>query len=349
MRPAPAEPATPPLPRVRAVAANGVESFIAETGGSVPAVLTRAGLQAKALADPLHPLPLAAYCALFEQAARQTGMESFGLRFGLRRDIRTLGELGELALSAPTLAAALAALCRFFPALQDSSSLVLRRVGPLVALEYQIRDGRIVHRRQDAELTLGVVVGLLRRVLGEDWAPEEVQFEHARPADHAAPEALLRAPVCYAAPTNAVIFAAAVLSTPMPAPDVARAPLLAARLAGRVAEGPPDDLIGCVQQQIRAALPGGQTGLETVAARLGTTESSLYRHLRDRGVAYSDLLAGLRRELALAHLAAPHLPLTEIALLLGYSELSAFSRAFRAWTGVSPAAYRRRLRTGAAS
>lgn len=72
------------------------------------------------------------------------------------------------------------------------------------------------------------------------------------------------------------------------------------------------------------------------------SEPSLYRALRSRGVEFSELVRALRRELALGYLAEPHLSLTEIALLLGYSELSAFSRAFRAWTGLSPAAWRRR-------
>ena len=103
-----------------------------------------------------------------------------------------------------------------------------------------------------------------------------------------------------------------------------------------------------MQQHVRAALANGDAGLSAVARRLGTSEASLYRQLRQRGVEFSALVAGLRRELALAHLAQPHLPLTEIALLLGYSELSAFSRAFRGWTGVSPIAYRRHAGTAEA-
>ena len=336
------------LPSVRAVAASGVEAFIAGSGGAAEIVLARARIAADALARPLHPLPLAGYCELFEQAARHTGMDSFGLRFGLQRGTGALGDLGDLALNSPTLAAALAALCRFFPALQEHSSLSLRRDGPRVALEYQIRDGRIIHRRQDAELTLGVLVAMLRQVLGEAWSPEEVQFEHARPADRTPPQALLRASISYAAPVNAVLFQAAALATPMPAPDVALGPLLAARIAGRAAAALPDELIGRVQQHVRAALANGDAGLSAVARRLGTSEASLYRQLRQRGVEFSALVAGLRRELALAHLAQPHLPLTEIALLLGYSELSAFSRAFRGWTGVSPIAYRRHAGTAAA-
>jgi AraC-like DNA-binding protein len=67
-----------------------------------------------------------------------------------------------------------------------------------------------------------------------------------------------------------------------------------------------------------------------------------YRRLKACGVEFTDLQPNLRRELALLHVGEPHLPLTEIALALGYSEFSGFSRDFRALTGVSPNLYRRR-------
>ncbi len=68
---------------------------------------------------------------------------------------------------------------------------------------------------------------------------------------------------------------------------------------------------------------------------------TLHRRLRDLNVSFNDLVRGARRELALRYVAEPHIALTEIAFLLGYSELSAFSRAFHQWTGMSPVRYRR--------
>lgn len=337
----PAASADPDLPGICAVAATGIAEFIADHGAPAGRVFANAGITAETFAHPQRRLPLVAYCDLFEQSARQTGIDTFGLRFGLARATDALGDVGEVALNAPTLAAALGALCRFFPALQEHSSLTLRREGAFVHLEYQIRDGRIVHRRQDAELTIGVMMALLRRVLGTSWQPEAIEFEHVRPIGRASMEALLGAPVCFSAPTNGIVFRAAVLAAPMSAPDVARARLLEARLAGEAAAARPDDLVGEVQQQVRAALAAGDAGLAAIACRLGTSEPSLYRALRRRGVEFSQLVRGLRREMALAYLREPHLPLTDVALLLGYSELSAFSRAFRAWTGRSPTAYRR--------
>ena len=333
--------APPNTPGIRAVAASGIAAFIAAHGAAVDRVFARAEVAAEVFAQPQQRLPLVAYCDVFEHAARQTGLGSFGLHFGLARAAEALGPVGEVALRAPTLGAALVALCRYFPALQDHSSLTLQRAGAVARLEYQIRDGRILLRRQDAELTIGVLIALIRGVLGPTWAPASVEFEHLRPAGRGDIETLLGASVTFSSPVNGMIFPAAVLAVPMPAPDPGRAGALAAQLAAEIAAAPPNDLVGEVCQQIRAALAGGDAARAWVARRMGTSEASLYRALRRRGVEFSDLVRGLRQDLALTYLRESDLPLTEIALLLGYSELSAFSRAFRTWTGVAPAVYRR--------
>lgn len=73
---------------------------------------------------------------------------------------------------------------------------------------------------------------------------------------------------------------------------------------------------------------------------MGVTARELQRELNQRGITFSDLLTAAREELAMHYLEESDMPLTEIALNLGYSELSAFSRAFRNWTGTSPQRYR---------
>ena len=91
-----------------------------------------------------------------------------------------------------------------------------------------------------------------------------------------------------------------------------------------------------------------QCTMDELAAELGMSSWTLHRRLRDLNVSFHDLVRGARRELALRYVAEPHIALTEVAFLLGYSELSAFSRAFRQWTGMSPVRYRRhRLERGA--
>jgi AraC-like DNA-binding protein len=281
---------------------------------------------------------------LFELAARQTGADDFGLRFGLQYRAEQMGPLGALVLASPTLGAALHNLCVYFPAMQDHSALRLRGQGSLMALEYQIKDGRIAQRRQDAELSIAIFTGIFRRCLGKAWAPTEVQFEHLRAADAGAVEAAFNAPVYYAAPRNALLFPRPILATPMPGANPTLLPGLEGALRQQTVTAMPEDFLGQVLNLIRAGFANGEANIDHVAARLGLSRAGLYRRLALEGADFSELTQRIRRELAESYAAQPGIAFTDLALLLGYSELSAFSRAFTRWTGLSPARYRQACR-----
>jgi AraC-like DNA-binding protein len=323
-------------PRVSAVAASGVVGLIGQCGGDSDRIFGAARLEMRDAGNPSALLDLDRYCALFEQAARQTGVDDFGLRFGAAYRLENMGTLAELALNAPTLGEALAKLCRYFPAIQEHSTLALRDDGDLVRLEYQIRDGRILHRRQDAELSIGIFNRFFVRCFGPSWSPAEIHFEHPRAAEAGAHQAILNAPVYFGQATNAILLRRDLLRHRMPNANLAKIPALEAQLAQRAGQARPDDFIGRVVQEIRAGFAEGNADVASVSARLGLSRATLYRNLASEGLDFSKLTETVRRELALIYIAQPHLPLTEIATLLGYSELSAFSRAFKRWTGHAP-------------
>jgi AraC-like DNA-binding protein len=152
---------------------------------------------------------------------------------------------------------------------------------------------------------------------------------------------LFDAPVFFSQPTNAILFHRRDMDVLMPEPDPYLFSLLEPMMSGRRRRAVPGDLVGQVQQKIEAHLGHADALLAKVAQDLGMSSWTLHRRLRGLNVSFSDLLRGTRRQLALRYVAEPHIPLTEIALLLGYSELSAFSRAFHQWAGMSPARYRR--------
>jgi AraC-like DNA-binding protein len=103
----------------------------------------------------------------------------------------------------------------------------------------------------------------------------------------------------------------------------------------------PDAFVRTLSQHIRLRLGEAAPRLRDVAESLGMSPWTLQRRLKRDGVAFADLVKAARRDLALRYVRETDLPLTEVALALGYSELSAFSRAFHVWTGLSPQRYRR--------
>ena len=255
---------------------------------------------------------------------------------------------GYAAISAPTLGAALDTLVELFPLHQQSSVMRLLPVSSdLVRFEYRIETASICDRRQDAELTLGQVVSLVRGCLGRGWAPEEVHFEHPKPEGWREHERVFSAPVFFSQPTNALVIKTSVLAAPMPTHD---ARLMAAMRHCLLRLSERKDLRASVVDQVRAAvrarLPEGSPPIERIAAELRLPVAIVQRELHYDGLSYGALVETTRRELAISYLRQRQLSLSEIAFLLGYSELSAFSRAVRRWMGTSPRELRASLLVG---
>lgn len=176
---------------------------------------------------------------------------------------------------------------------------------------------------------------VLRRCLGRGLAPERVEFEHPRPGDWREHERAFDAPVYFGRRSNALVFRNRELQRAMPGRDLAQLPRLCEELA-RVGGGGGAIALAFmdrVRSEIRASLSEGVPHIETVAELLRWT---LQRRLAEHGYSYSDLVEEVRCDLAMAYLAQPQLPLADIASLLGYSEPSAFTRAFCRRYGVPP-------------
>lgn len=329
-------------PAVLASAATGIVPFIERFGGDIDAIFGNAGIAPDMAGSPTLRLRLASYCGLFEGAARRTGNDNFGLWFGNQFQPRDLGMWGYAAITASTVGGALDTLVDLFGFHQESSAMALEsRADGLARLTYQITAPDILERRQDAELSLGMFLNVLREGLGAAWAPDEVHFAHPRPLGWREHESAFAAPVFFAQPTNALVFRADALDRPMPARDTRLAAMMRTCLVALATHRPETaDLFDRVREAIRERLPEGCPTIEDIGAGLRVPTAAIGRALAARGVTYRALVEDVRCALALSYIGQRHVPLTEIALLLGYSELSAFSRAFARWTGQCPRAWR---------
>ena len=335
-------------PVVLASAATGIVEHIERRGGDIDSIFGNTGVSPAMAGSPTLPIKLACFCRLFEEAARQTGDGNFGLWFGNQFRPHDLGLWGYLAVSSPTLGTALRNIIDTFPFHQQHSLLRLApRNDGLLMLQYQIRAPDIVERRQDADLSLGMFLNIFRECLGRGWTPETVYFEHPRPLDAEQHEAAFGAPACFSQPANALVFRPEVLKQPMPRRDPKMTAMMRACLEALGSKA--DDfepLTDRVRMAVRTRLPDGWPSLEAVSEDLRLSPAGIQRELARIGLTYKGLVQAVRRELALSYLRQRHLPLSEIAFLLGYSELSAFSRAMRRWTGRSPKSVRNRLLDG---
>ncbi|MDF3934831.1 AraC-like transcriptional regulator QhpR [Pseudomonas citronellolis] len=326
---------------VLSAAASGLDGFITAQGGDIDRVFGRAGIDPEQLRHPTLSLALTNYCQVLEEAARQSGCDNFGLRYGQQFQPRALGLLGYVGLCSETLEDALRNFAQAFPYHQHSTLIRLVDCGECLRFDYQVQHGAILDRRQDAELTMGMALNLLRHVLGEQWTPRAVGFEHARPADWQEHAQVFGAPVHFQRGCNSLLVPKSdVRGRLMPERD-ANLLFLVQDVIRRLGEqGNAPDLLEDAGTQIRLALSEGEPVLELIAERLELTTAGLQRRLRDAGLSFSQLVENTRRELALHYLRQRQRPISELAPLLGYSETSAFSRAFRRWFGVSPRQWR---------
>mgnify|MGYP001806463642 FL=1 len=325
---------------ILAAAASGVADFIHRHGGDSARVLGRSGVPEHAMGDPLLALDLGDYCAMMELAAQETRHDNFGLWFGQQFQPKALGLIGEIALASPTLGAAVENLAGLFPFHQQATETRLARESGLLRLEYRILDGRILERRQDAELTMGMFANVFRACLGSGWTPEEVHFEHPRPLEWRQHQSAFDAAIHFGQRTNALVFRDASLHRRMPAGDLGRLTALRERLMAVVGGRGAAPFLERVRAEIRSRLADGYPHVEEVAEALDLARWTLQRRLADHGGSFSVVVEGVRRDLAALYVRQRHVPLADVAQLLGYSELSAFSRAFRRWFSVAPLRWR---------
>jgi len=332
--------------KVLASAATGVADMIELNHGDVDSIFGSTALSVEDLGSPIREISLQQFCQLFTEAARQTGNDNFGLHFGAQFEPKKLGAIGYAAISSPTLSAALRNMETYFPAHQEQSSFSLIQDGDILWLSYRIYDPRISDRRQDAELSMGMFLNVFRSALGKDWSPLEIRFEHPAPQFDSEHENVFGAPVLFGRRTNAMAFRRSDLDARMPDQDPYLFSIIEPFLRSRCElHDNPETFASIVRNQVKLNLSTTPPSLSQIARLFGISECRFQNELNAHGLSFQDLVRAARQELSLHYIKDSDMPLTEVALLLGYSELSAFSRAFRNWTGMSPQRYRRAKRS----
>jgi AraC-like DNA-binding protein len=199
-----------------------------------------------------------------------------------------------------------------------------------------------MHRVQDANFSEALFYSLLQTCFGRDWQPICLEFEHSAGANLSAYRELLDCPLRFGARYNTISFAAEHLDQPISSFDPALHRRLENELCDRLrSEELELDLSRSVKAWITARLCRSATiDIRDAASDFGMSVRSFQRTLSEAGISYADLRNSVRTEIAKAMLAFTGLSIIEIAVDLGFSETSAFSRSFKSFTGSTPAKFR---------
>lgn len=185
-----------------------------------------------------------------------------------------------------------------------------------------------------------------RGLTGVFWSPREVRFSHARPRDSSAIESALEAPVKFSCAKTELVLDSSVMALPVLKADPDLAAFFekqADALLARCVDAEPDSVGLRLRAALAEELRSGVPTLDSASARLGIGARTLRRRLQEESTTFHDVLDETRSELARLYIGAPKLAIGEVAFLLGFSEPSAFHRAFKRWTGMTPLAYRKNV------
>ncbi|WP_169577421.1 AraC family transcriptional regulator [Sinimarinibacterium sp. CAU 1509] len=313
-------------------------------------LLAAAGIDATALAHNAGRIAVVRMLDLFDAAMRVTADSMIGLHMGMQAQPRSFNALGYAAMSCRTLGEAVELIPRYEGVVYDGGTTTLRREGTRVHLCWAaaLPDPAAPSVRP---LNEAIVAGWLaygRWITGREAPIEQVRFRHAAPERLGAYTEFFGIRPDFDCDDNALVFDAALLEVPLVQHDDELRQLMEARAQSQIDQlQAMSPLLRQVVSEIRQRLPRGECSIAAVAASVGMSERSLRRHLQAEGGNFQSVLNQVRYEQAKAYLRDPGLSVVEVALLLGYAEQSAFSAAFRGWSGCSPREYQRTQRTPA--
>jgi AraC-like DNA-binding protein len=308
-------------------------------GWDTASLMKRAGLDPATVGDPEARLPHPTVRAFWREAVRETGDAAVGLHVAETVRPAVFDALGYVFRFSRTLGDALARLARYHRFVDDLLTLTVEETRDQARVRLEGIDGMT---RQTAEFLLATLARAARVETGRpDLDPERVEFAFPRPPNIADHRRFFRAPLLFGRRRNALVLRRAALDLPLRKTEAELREVLERRVRDVIARLPPiDSLAARARFRMREDLDGGRPTAASVGRQLGLSTRSLHRRLREEGTTLGRLLRGVRLELAERCL-SEGVSINETALHLGYSEASAFHRAFRRWTGSTPAAYRR--------
>jgi len=282
--------------------------------------------------------------ALYDEAARSSGDDAFGLHVGERTSPTMYGMLGYGVANSRTFGEALDHLLQFQRLWSEAVGFEVVRAASKVRLRYW-HQGRLSAeaRRQESEQMMAAMLSFARSAVGSTIGAIEIRFEHKAPPDTTEHKRVFGCSIFFDAPSTEIVFPAKLLEMPLTGADLALGRLIKQHAeAALVAHGTREPFLDRTRGLVRESiLASRQVSLASLAEASGLGPRTLQRKLRQRGLTFREIVEDARIDLARLYLEDPSTAIARIAFDLGYSQPSAFHRAFLRKSGVTPQQYRK--------
>jgi AraC-like DNA-binding protein len=311
--------------------------YLGNEGFDLRPILDRAGIPGEALEDTRKRFPKADIEALWQVASEVTGDPAIALHVSEGAKAKSLGVIGYLASASESVRSSLELVKGLTPLLLEDIECELESEGEVAF--FRCHTGAPSQANHFiVEYSIGLTVTMSRLIGAAGTDPPEASFSYSAPAHADDYERILKLPVRFDAEEDGVLFPISMMDGVNPSADAALRHVLEEYAADQLARIP---TTAPFSQRVRACIlsiqPMGGLTSEAVAAHFSMSERTLRRRLKDEETSYQEILDDVRAELASHYLTKEKRAIEEVAFLLGFSDPSAFTKAFRRWTGQTPA------------
>jgi AraC-like DNA-binding protein len=308
-------------------------------------LLSRSGLTPQAIADPEERLSVRSQISFLEEAASALKDDCLGFTLARDFDLREIGLLYYVMASSQTLGEALKRVARYSKVTNEALVFGYQEKNRLVlSLTYS---GVPRHSdKHQIEFCMFAVLRICRVLTGLNLVPQQFSISHYRPEGISDMTRFVGTKVEFGADTDEFALDAEARELPVTHSDPYLNKLLLKDCEAALAErkGDVSELCTRVENAISSLLPHGRVLVGDVARNLGMSERTLTRKLSYEGLNFAKILQQLRHDMAVRYLHDRNLHVSKIAWLLGFNDVSAFTHAYKRWTGKTP----REMRTAAA-
>ena len=302
-------------------------------------LLSKSGISLELAMDPDGEVTLSEMRAFWQNAYALSGDPYLAIHAGIKAVHGSYKTLDYLLFAATTLGEGIQSFVTHFRLINTWLNFAVEETSDQVHVTLRSEIGPVPPPA--VEITFTAFAERSRQLLGATWAPASIAFLHETSGEASYYQGFFRCPISFGAERAVMSLSKEQWDTPLPGGNEGLFRVLESHAGLLKADRPkPDDIVARAQVEILKQLQDGVPTIENVAARLGLGLRTFQRRLSEQEVHFTQLVDALREGQARELVRAGSVSLSEIAFFLGFADQSAFSRAFKRWTGQSPRAYR---------
>jgi AraC-like DNA-binding protein len=324
---------------------RSILQFAAHHGVNMEEVCTTVGLDPALLQMPDQQISGSLHHAVWREVVRQTGDENFGLHLGEAFNLAAFGIVGYVLLNCQTLGEALERLSRYTCLFSQGAQIHLSVSDGMAFCDCivveNLKNYLLEEPRYAIDSTFASLLTATTELTGKSLRLSGVWFQYPSPVHPSEYDRIFQTEPRFSMPMNRLIFDANSLKWSILSKNANLLPLFEQHAETMLEQmNRADSYTQQVVQALVKHLKGELPTIDAIARQLAISVRQLQRELQTEETSFQQLLDETRRELALRYLKQPNTPIHDIAFLLGFSEPSAFHRAFKRWTGKTPRSYR---------